>query len=93
MAGAKAAYDKFLGKEVVVDMSPPVVYIGVLAAADDYFLTLENADVHDLRNAVTSKEIYVMETARNGLQPNRKSVSLRQSEILSLSALADVIVY
>ena len=82
-----------VGQAVVVDVAPPVVYIGTLTEAADAFVVLENADVHPLWNSTTSKELYVMEVRRNGVQPTRKKVWLKMAEILSVSRLEDVILF
>ena len=83
----------WIGQTVVVDVTNPTVYIGRLDAADEYFVTLADADDHELRGGTVSKEIYVMEAIRNGLQPSRKLVKLKQAEILSLSRAEDIILY
>ena len=82
-----------LGKVVVVDVAPPVIYIGTLSAVDSAFITLENADVHPLWNSSTSKEVYLMEARRNGVQPTRRRVLVMRSEMLSISLLDDVVLY
>ncbi|MCX7935914.1 MAG: hypothetical protein N3A66_11730 [Planctomycetota bacterium] len=88
-----SALQEMFGKVVVVDIAPPVIYIGTLRAADTAFLTLENADVHPLWNSSTSKEVYLMEARRNGVQPTRRRVLVKRSEVLSISLLEDVVLY
>ena len=88
-----AAYREFLDQCVVIDVESPVVYIGRLLEANECFVTLADVDIHDLRNSTVSKEVYVMEAAQNGIQPNRRIVKVKQSEVLSISRLSDVIVY
>lgn len=85
-------YGDWLGKQVVLDVAPPLIYIGRLAAVDGFFLTLEEADVHELRGS-TSKEVYLMEARRNGVQPNRRLARVKKSEVISVSLLDDVILY
>ena len=87
------AYKEFVGQEVVVDVESPVVYIGRLVEADSGFVTLAEVDIHDLRISTTSKEVYVMEAKRFGVQPNRKLIKIVRNAVLSLSRLEDVIVY
>lgn len=86
-------YREFFDQEVVVDVAPPVVYIGRLVEGNEYFITLADVDIHDLRVSTVSKEIYIMEARKHGVQPNRKLVKVKQSEVLSLSKLSDIIVY
>ena len=82
-----------LGRPVVIDVTQPIVYIGTLCAADEDFFTLEQVDVHELAGGNVTKEVYVMEVARNGIQPTREKVRLKQAEVISLSALDEIIIY
>jgi hypothetical protein len=78
---------------VVIDVAPPVVYIGRLAEADAHFVTLREVDVHELQSASVTKEVYVMEARRNGVQPTRQEVKIKASQVLSLSRLEDTILF
>ena len=60
--------------------------------ADDKYLVLEHADVHDLRDTNTTRELYVVDSKRLGIRKNRERVLVRIEEIVSISALDDVIV-
>lgn len=80
-------------KDVVLDSAAPITYIGRLIEANDQFYTLADVDVHDMRNSAVTKEVYTMEVARNGVQPNRKLVKVRCGEVISLSLLEDIILY
>jgi len=90
MAAANTHIEEFLGTEVVLDMASYYVYVGTLAGEDAHYLVLENADVHDLRDTATTREMYVLDTKRHGVRSNRKRVMVRRDEIVSISALADV---
>lgn len=83
--------DEFLGKNVVVDVESPFVYVGRLHEVRDKTLILKQADVHDLRDSTTTREVYVREARMHGIQPNRKSVQLRVEKIVSIALLDDVI--
>ena len=83
--------DEFLGKNVVVDCESPFVYLGRLQELRDKTLILKNADVHDLRDSTTTREIYVRDARVHGIQPNRKSVHLRLDKVVSIAVLEDVI--
>ena len=83
--------DALLGRPVVIDVASPFVYLGTLAAAGETFLTLDEADVHDLRDTATTREEYVLTARRFGPNPNRRRVYVRLSEVVSLSPLDDVI--
>lgn len=83
--------EEFIGKQVVVDVEPPFVYMGRLHAVLDKTLVLKNADVHDLRDSTTTREVYVREARLHGVQPNRKTVYVRLEKVVSLSPLEEVI--
>jgi hypothetical protein len=82
-----------IGQDVVLDTRGELLYIGRLEAIGQYFYVLKDADVHDLVSGRTSKEIYILETFKYGIKKNRRSVHVRSNEILSLSALKDIVDY
>ncbi len=87
----KNHFDALLGREVVLDMESRFVILGKLITYDDRLLILADADVHDLRDSSTTREIYVLESKRFGIRTNRTQVIVVQSEVVSFSALDDVI--
>ncbi len=84
-------FEALVGQTVVVDTDGPVLYLGRLAALSDDFLTLEDADVHNLGDSATSRERYVIDAKRLGVRPNRKRVEVRLVRVVGLSRLEDVI--
>ncbi|MBA3316374.1 MAG: hypothetical protein M3552_08890 [Planctomycetota bacterium] len=80
-----------VGREVVLDVAGPYIFLGRLTGGDDKFLALEDADVHDLRDTATTREEYVIAARRHGVAPNRLRVYVRTADVVSLSALEDVI--
>jgi len=86
------SFENLVGREVVIDVISPYVYLGRLTGFDSKYIVLEQADVHDLRDTATTRELYVIESKRLGVRPNRERVLVRIGEIVSLSALDDVIV-
>lgn len=82
---------EFLGKQVVLDVQSMFVYVGKLSAVDEKTLSLKNADVHDLRDSTTTREVYVRDARVHGIQPNRKAVFVRLDQVVSISLLEDVI--
>ena len=83
--------EDFIGKQVVVDVEAPFVYLGRLAAIHDKTLELKSADVHDLRDSNTTREVYIREARVHGIEPNRKSVHIQLEKIVSISPMEDVI--
>ncbi len=85
------ALAKLKGREVVLDLQSTYVVLGTLAGEDHRYVILKEADVHDLRDTTTTRDAYVLDARRHGIQPNRKRVLIRHTEIVTLSALEDVL--
>ena len=83
--------DEFLNQKVVVDLSSLFVCLGRLARYDDHFLELKNADLHDLRDTDTTRELYVADSVATGVKRNRKRVIIRRSEVVAVSLLDEVV--
>lgn len=86
------ALKTLLGRMVVLDVASPFVYVGKLVGCDHRYLILEDADVHDLRDTSTNRELYVVDARRHGVNRNRRRVLVKIDEVVSLSALDDVVV-
>ena len=83
--------DEFLNQRVVVDLTSPYVCLGKLIRYDDHFLELKNADLHDLRDTETTRELYVADSVATGVKRNRKRVIIRRSEVVAISLLDEVV--
>lgn len=83
--------EQLRGRPVVIDAASPFVHLGTLADFDEKYLVLEQADVHDLRDTTTTRENYIVDSRRLGIRVNRERALVRIDEIVSLSALDDVI--
>jgi small nuclear ribonucleoprotein (snRNP)-like protein len=83
--------DEYLESKVVVDLVSPFVCLGKLTKVDDHFLELKNADLHDLRDTDTTRELYVADSVATGIKRNRKRVLIRRSEVVAISKLEDVV--
>ena len=81
-----------IGDEVVLDLATPYVILGKLVGEDHRYLILQDADVHDLRDSSTTRELYVLDARRHGINPNRLRVLVSREQIVSLSAFADVLI-
>lgn len=84
-------FDELIGRVVVLDMASPYVYVGTLTGQDHHYFLLADADVHDLRDTHTNRELYVVDSKRHGVRTNRRRVLVRKDEVVSLSALDDVL--
>jgi small nuclear ribonucleoprotein (snRNP)-like protein len=85
--------EALIGQEVVVDVKDPHLFIGTLSRAEQNVLVLQNVDVHFCGDSLTTTELYLVETRKNGVRPNRKEVYVLRSEVVSISRLEDVIEY
>lgn len=81
----------FRGQLVVLDLASPYVVIGTLEDEDHRYLVLDEADVHDLRDSNTTRELYVLDAHRHGHGQNRRRVLVRRSDVVSVSRLEDVV--
>lgn len=88
--------DVYRGQRVVLDTAGPTIYIGSLEEYDDAGFWLRDADVHDRNDGYSTKEEYVSEAChleRNGdRRVNRKRVFVDRRAVISVSALADVMI-
>ncbi|MEO1995538.1 MAG: hypothetical protein ABGZ17_09710 [Planctomycetaceae bacterium] len=91
MSSIESAIVSLMGREVVVDVSGPFVFAGTLVDLDQNVLSLERADVHDLRDSTTTRERYIMETRMHGVRVNRQQTFVLLHQVVSVSALEDVL--
>ncbi len=83
--------DEFIGQRIVVDLRSQYVCLGTLKSFDDRFLELRNADLHDLRDTDTTRELYVAESRATGIKRNRKRLLLCRDEMVAIALLDDVV--
>jgi small nuclear ribonucleoprotein (snRNP)-like protein len=83
--------DEMIGQRVVVDLRSEYVCLGTLQHIDELFLEMRNADLHDLRDTDSTREIYVAESKKTGIKRNRKRVLLVRTEIVAIVRLEDVV--
>jgi small nuclear ribonucleoprotein (snRNP)-like protein len=83
--------EEMIGSKVVIDLRSEYVCLGTLLGVDEHFLQLRNADLHDLRDTDTTREIYVAESRATGIKRNRKRLVLVRSEIVGIARLEDVV--
>jgi len=88
---ARGPLDSLSGRVVVLDLASRYVCIGTLTGHDSHHLVLENADMHDLRDTTTTREVYVLDAKRHGINANRRQIFVRRDEVVSYSALDDVL--
>lgn len=87
------ALDSFVGKVVVIDTTSPLVYIGTLKSANADTLELADVDVHDMREAKSAKDLYLINAKKIGVQKNRKAVTVLKHTVACVSLLDDIVEY
>lgn len=80
-----------VGQEVVLDLASPYVIVGTFRGRDTEHYVIENADVHDLRDTTTTRELYVLDAKRHGINSNRRRIFVRRENVVGIALLADVI--
>ena len=83
--------DELVGEIVVIDLRSTFVCLGTLKKVTPDMLELRNADLHDLRDTQTTREKYVVDSARTGIKRNRKKLLLMRAEVVAVSRLKDVV--
>jgi hypothetical protein len=83
--------EDFIGQKVVVDLRSSFVCLGTLLRADEWYLDLRNADLHDLRDTDTTRENYVAASRDTGIKRNRKRLLLVRAEVVAIARLEDVV--
>jgi len=84
-------FEQLIGKTIVIDLSSLYVIVGTLIGQDQHYLSLKDVDVHDLRDTSTTRELYVHEIGLHGVAANRSRTLVSRTEVVSLSALEDII--
>ncbi len=82
--------DELIGQKVVIDCRSPFVVLGTLLRADDRWLELRNADLHDLRDTDTTRENYVAACCSTGIKRNRKRLILSRDEVVAIARIDEV---
>ena len=88
-----SALAPYMGQLVVLDCRGPIVYVGTLSSVTESFYELKDADVHEMLDGRSSKEIYLMDARKHGVRKNRARVLVRRVEVVSISLLEDVTDY
>lgn len=85
--------NELIGQKIVIDTPYSVQYIGKLIRFNSEFVELQEVDVHDSALTKNTKEQYLIEAARGIINNNRKAILIKQSAIISLSRLDDILVF
>jgi len=85
-------WSRLAGKQVIVDLSSPFVFVGRFVEMRDGFLALEEVDAHDLRDTSTTRDQYVRQLRLHGINVNRTAAWVRLGEVVAISLLDDVVI-
>ena len=83
--------DEFIGQNVVVDLRSAYVCLGNLKDVGPSYLDIRNADLHDLRDTETTRELYVAESCATGIKRNRRRVLVALTDVVAISRMEDVV--
>jgi small nuclear ribonucleoprotein (snRNP)-like protein len=82
--------EAMIGETVVVDLKSSYVCLGTLVSCDGRFLELRDADLHDFRDSIATREVYVYDSARFGIRRNRARVLIQQDDVVAIARYADI---
>lgn len=80
-----------INQRVVLDTFGPIVYLGTLVEVTESGVWLSGADIHDCRDGHATKELYVLDAGRDGINPNRQRIYVLWAGIASISRLEDAV--
>ena len=83
--------EELVGEIVVIDMRSTFVCLGTLTKVAPDYLELRNADLHDLRDTDTTRELYVADSRATGIKRNRKRVLVLRAEMVAIARLEDIV--
>ncbi|MCS6969702.1 MAG: hypothetical protein RMM29_02315 [Planctomycetota bacterium] len=76
-----------LGELVVLDLDGGWLIIGRLQRADAHWLQLADADVHDMREGSSTRDVYALDTQRYGVRVNRRQVFVPLARVVAIARL------
>jgi hypothetical protein len=83
--------DALVGQVVVADLAEFYLVIGTLTAVGQDVVEFRDADLHDHREANSTKDVYCLESREIGVRVNRKRVFVPRRQIVAMSLLAEVV--
>jgi hypothetical protein len=81
----------FVGQLVVCDLAEPYLVIGRLESCGPDHLAFAEADLHDHREANSTKEVYALESRQLGVRANRRRVTVPRRQLVAISRLDDLV--
>jgi hypothetical protein len=81
---------RLIGSTVVCDLDEYYLVIGDLDEVGEDHLGFINADLHDHREANSTKEVYILESRKIGVRVNRTRLAVPMRRLVAISKLEDV---
>ena len=82
--------EPFVGQQVVVDLDADYLVLGTLAEVTATTLVFTDADLHDHREANSTKEVYALESRKIGIRVNRVRVTVPLHRLVAISRLEEL---
>jgi len=82
--------EPYRGNVVVLELGEPYLVIGTLVGWSTQHLSLVEVDLHDRREANSTKDVYLIETKRYGVRANRDRVDIPRRTLVAICHLADI---
>ena len=77
----------YLGQVVVADLDEFFMVLGTLQTISADCLVFTDADLHDHREANSTKEVYAIESKKIGVRVNRVQVAIPRHRLVAISLL------
>ena len=90
MNSAPDPLEALIGAVVVVDLDGPWLAFGRLTGLSPAWIELSEADLHDMREGSSSRDVYALETQKHGVRVNRRRVVLSLAQVIAVSRLEEV---
>jgi hypothetical protein len=80
----------YLGRVVVCDLDEFYLVIGTLAELGSDHVVFTDADLHDHREANSTKEVYILESRKIGVRVNRRRLTVPTRRLVAISGLDEI---
>ena len=77
----------YVGKVVVADLDEFFMVLGTVHAVSADCIDFTDADLHDHREANSTKEVYAIESKKIGVRVNRTQVAIPRHRLVAISLL------
>ena len=77
----------YVGKAVVADIDEFFMVLGIVHAVSADCIVFTDADLHDHREANSTKEVYAIESKKIGVRVNRTQVAIPRHRLVAISLL------